>query len=577
MLKRLAIDVVVMAVCVELLPAQNSTPPADPELAALQLQSAILEQKLKVATTTKSLADLESPPDLKKLTDHNLYLSEQLKLATNTKALEDANALGNSELKRLTEENSVLAERLKLATANKSLAEASVPKFTGGLEGSVAFSGDTHAEAAQLAYEALTEIAGKMATDIACKKDDRILIVSAPELNALENLQTFRLQSKLLNDLLIQAVAIDAEVKPPANVTLSTPAALLLAGPVIQSIIDITKLFRVNREIATKDLAPDEKAFLSILAGEMGGCRILHPEISPVSILEELPIRKPRHRSAIETEGLASELKAFNCESDTGTLPEWLERVVDKTALLRIRMLLRTREKTATDQEAEEQAAAVKKWNEQVASISTLPNVIAQLKKKLAEAAVADRPKLQEQIDEKKKELAAARKAKEDPAEVNRARRVSSLQAYSRQLAELLKLLTAALDAGNAYWTDLMKTDAAGVAFLSRLKRSHRLEEQLKTHCGDDCKSSILYLSIQKIAASTLKKTGAFNGTRYSFSGGAIATYLQFGLWDGKAKKALDGSLMKSGTFTAYSGQWKPPTERAIEPVAGKKLSAKKL
>ena|SRR5260370_20962587 len=108
------------------------------------------------------------------------------------------------------------------------------------------------------------------------------------------------------------------------------------------------------------------------------------------------------------------------------------------------------------------------------------------------------------------------------------------------------------------------------LTLLSRLTRSSRLEDQLKSNCGKDCYSSILHLSVQKLVASTLKKTGAFSGTAYTFSGGAIASYIQFGLWNGTA--ALNGAITKSGTFTGYSGQHKPGPETAQSPVHGRKL-----
>jgi hypothetical protein len=572
----------------------------DPELEKLKAQNALLAQQLQLLQNQQAIQALTNPPgDLKQLQDQNALLAEKLKLATNTKALSDASTPANSQLQRLTDENAILDQQLKQATSTQSLAAASVPKFTGGQDGTTTISGEASVESVQLAYEALGQAAKGMADDIQhCGPQDRIMIFNAGEIGAFDSLNAFRLQTRMLNDLLKQTLTLDSNVLMPAPgpKLAFAPLALMMAGPMIQSLIDFTKLFRVNREITTKDLTPDDKAFLSILATRLaakagGGCRVYHPELVPASVFQELTLPPGNVPASLDQiNQLTAYLGALHDESGPASLSDWFGRIFDKTTIVRIRALARADEKTKVDQEIDKASPDVKKWRDLVASIPTLNAAVAALTAKVADldkklkplqdARPVDKPAVTKaqkaldaaktDLDSKTKDRDAAVAAGKDNTLIAADDELRRKQRYTAELGELLKALNAALDSGNAFRADLLKGDGAGANLLSRLTRSSRLENELKTGCPDGCYSSILHISVQKLSAATLKKTGTFTGTKYTFSGGAIATYLQFGLWEHGAP--LSGALSGQGTFTGYSGQHIPAPETPLPPVGNKKL-----
>ncbi|MBA3972639.1 MAG: hypothetical protein C0504_00310 [Candidatus Solibacter sp.] len=499
-----------------------------------------------VSLASGSLAQT-TDAELKSLQNERAKLEEELKILQARKQIEEANAPANAALQRLLDQNAMLSEQVTRATNMQSLADASVPKITGGLEGKTTFSGDTPAEAVHLAYQSFSGIATAMAKDIKCDANGRIMIFSAAEISALESLSAFRLQSSVLNDHLVQALKADSEVdreevkpktKPPEFGKASVPMAVALAGPLIQSLIDITKLFRVDREISAKDITPDDKALIAILAGKLsGGCAILYPELVPASLLEELKI------GGSSSDGPAS-------------LTGWLKSVAENTAKIRLRLIERTKEKVAEDQSIEAATEALEEMGKVAKTIASLEEKVKGLKDKLDKAGAKDKPGVEKELKaaeaELKKAQAAFAKLDETPWKSN----LNKSKQLRAQLVELLKILTAALEAGDAYRDALLKEAGSGLTLLSRLIRSSRLEEQLKAPGG---KSSMLHVSVQKLTATTLKKTNAFRGARYTYSGGAIATFIQFGLWD--ENKPVNGAIAGSGTYTGYSGQYKPGSE----------------
>lgn len=489
-------------------------------------------------------------------------LEAQLKIKELENKIKAASAPSNAALQRLIDQNEMLSEQVGRATNMKSLADASAPKITGGLEGTATFSGDTPAEAVHLAYKSFSGIASAMAGDIKnCGKHDRIMIFSAAEISALESLSAFRLQSSILNKYLAQALKADSGLdldllklptKLPDAGIMTFPMAAAMAGPLIQSLIDITKLFRVNREISVKDITPDDKALIAILAGKLtGGCQVMYPELVPASLLKEL---ESGH--------------AANKKKEPASLIEWLEIVALNTDDVRQRLIRRTVEKAAEEQNIEEATAALAEMGKLAKSISSLEEKVKGLKDKLDNARAADKPALEKQLKEaeaeSKKVQAALAKLNETPWQSN----LNQSKIRKAQLVEVVKILTAALEAGDAYRDALLKDAGSGLTLLSRLMRSDRLVSQLKNNSG---KTSILHVSVQKLTATILKKTTAFRGARYTYSGGAIATFLQFGLWDEK-EGALSGSILGSGTYTGYSGQFKPGPEKTADTINSGKL-----
>jgi hypothetical protein len=570
----------------------------DPELDRLKALNALMDQQIKQLQNQLTLQGLQSPGPLQQLKDQNDLLAEQLKATTNARAIAAAQAPPNSQLQQLTDQNALLDQQAKLAASLQTLAGASVPKFTGGLDGATTLAGDASVESVHLAYQALATAATSMAKDIQhCGSNDRIMFFNAAEVAALDNLNAFRLQSRLLNDLLIQTLRLDASTQKSANAPAlsAVPLGLLMVGPIIQSLIDFTKLFRVNREITVKDLQADDKAFLSILATKLRAighhCELYYPDLIPAKPFEELRLPGSSVPSDLDQIGkLTAYLDGLGDQSGPAPFADWLTRIFDKTAILRIRVLIRVDEKAKLDQEIEKSVPVVKKWLELVNSIPSLRKASAtadaKLKKlkgeldALQQSSPPDRPGIakkkkeidaaQADLEAKQKDVVDAEAAKLDPTSAAEQNKLLVNQQYSAQLAELLKALNSALDAGTAFRTELLKGDGSGVAQLSRLSRTQRLEDRLKFSCGQGCYSSILHISVQKLSAATLKKTGTFTGTQHTFSGGAIATYLQFGVW--QSGQPLNGVLSGQGTFSGYSGWHKPGDETPLPPLAGGKL-----
>jgi hypothetical protein len=351
------------------------------------------------------------------------------------------------------------------------------------------------------------------------------------------------------------------------------PAAIALAGPLIQSIIDLTKLFRIDREISSHDISPDERAFVGILAGKFAGkCQVIYPELMPVHLLKDITFTTATIPSGLNQQSISKLLKedTEKWSVKTPSLSDWFQRVTFMTSLVRLRMVTRTLESSGLAEEIADLQAALKKNKALAGTIEPLKKQIAELEAKLKTAKPGEKEAIQKELDAKRADLAAAQKAQSDIAGQESA--LARSESYKAQIDELLKLLAAALEAGAASRSALLKDAGEGLTLLTRLIRSSRLEDVLKAACptGTVCRASALHVSVQKLTGSTLKKTSAFRGTSYTYSGGAIASYLQFGLWEATAP--ANGAIVGSGTFTGYSGQYKPESEKALGTIKPGKL-----
>ncbi|MCC6586048.1 MAG: hypothetical protein IT168_04945 [Bryobacterales bacterium] len=480
-----------------------------------------------------------------RLTGFFRLISALLFVASSRAQTPAATTVEDPDVKRLKDEAARLQQENQRLAESKKLMEAMIPKFTGGVEGTANFSGDAAAEAVDAAYEALGAAAREISGKLQCGSQTataskRIMILSATELNGFDNLHAFNAQSELLSKLL------DEVIKPDDGGTHTyffPAAAIPVAGSVIQSLIDFTKLFRINVDINTKDLTAEEKVVVSTLAANASandsGCQIFYPEMVPAQVLAPLcihdPVQEPR------------------------TPGEWLGRINARLADVKKKL-------EATANQLESEKADVAKAESQVQSLEirrkVLVELIPALIAKLKDVPLRDAKtwlnetkttqeelmKLDQEIDAKKGTLAEGKRKRDEDA-------------YK------VKALTAAMEAGETYRGELLKKDI-GIAMLSRLHRTQRLKDVLTSDCRGNCSASLLHLSVQKLSATTTKRTGTFIGTKYSFSGAAIATYMRYALFENG--KTTNSKLSDSGTVSKFVGPYKPGRARPKQSVSEK-------
>lgn len=439
----------------------------------------------------------------------------------------------DTETQRLKAELARLQQQTLIAKEYKSLAEASLPKFTGGVDGSVTFSGDIPGPAVNKAYMALSEVANEMAKKIKCDSGDRLMISSATEISAFDTLHAFRMQSRLLRDQLEKAITLDKGFGQPAGLESMFLAGAALVGPLIQSSIDFIKLFRTNLEINSKDVTIDDKAFLAVLATALmtknKDCRIYHPEMAPVRVLEGLPPL------------VSDEIK------DPKSPGEWLSVIIEKHQKVMEALVARTKK----SEDAKASLAAAQGERE---ARRTLEKEILDISLKMNLLSLSQQQELRLLKLEKEKALVGYRSEKD----LNGV--IADSTSKRNALAPLLAILTAAAEAGKSYKEEMLKS-TTGATLLSRLHRTQRLETVLTKDCAGDCKPTLLFASVQKLTAATIKKTGVFTGTKYSYSGAAIASFFQFGLGypngaaaDRSKAENADGRLIGSGIFSKCLG-----------------------
>jgi hypothetical protein len=420
----------------------------------------------------------------------------------------------NPAVAALQEQNALLEEKIKLLKQQQELAKFYTPSLPKGMEGSINLKGDQPIETVAAAYKALDQVATKIASNVNCQTGEKLMIYSESQLNSLLALQAFEQQLKLLSERVKQAADVALPTEPtefaPSSPGLVTGIALV--GPAIQAVVDLISLFRTDVEITNKDIVLAENALVAAVVGKMrvarsssdAKCILYYPAAYPPNLL-------------LSASEISDKLTAIGAD---------YSRIVTKLLLLQDA-------KAKANSEGEKQAKAAA---DAKGKAEKLKAEIGEIEKKIkAETNPAKKKKLEEEKDKKQGEL------NKTESDAEKAQNLKQLwKDYENKVDFLAKDLQAAKAAMDTFREALLKQEGdSAQTLLTRLLRA----EKLRTAIGQA--NSTLQLQVQKASGSVVTRKGLFRGTRVSYSGGAIASYLLYN---------QDGSVLKSGTFPEYPG-----------------------
>ncbi|MBI3470622.1 MAG: hypothetical protein HY013_04635 [Candidatus Solibacter usitatus] len=431
------------------------------------------------------------------------------------------------ELKKLKAASALADERLKLYNKRKELAAAQVPTIPAGNAGALTLTGDP-VEGVGMAYEVLGSLTAKMAGLVRCGDENtRIIVFSATEIAGIETYHAWQAQVQLLIQGLKDAIAKDKVVVKAGFAPSTIGPGIAAIGPGITALVNLISLFRQDVEIKVTDITPDEKALVALLAGKLRDrkpeckAKVYYPAALPVGLLKTTR-EIDKFLADIETQ--REEVAALN-----------LKRIGEKPAA----------EKEAAD-----------KKNEAEEFDKTMKELAARrkaLEDKKAQAAKEPDPKKKEEFrkaNEAEEKQLAAEEAKYTKAEFIKLYNAAvSAQEYLDRLTQLLALFDTALRAVDAFRTSLLRMDEpSGLAQITKLQRAAALETLLSMGKKD---AYAVQATIQKLAANTRTKKSFFLGARLAFSGGGVASFLQYRL---QAGDDAAGEVVASGVFDGYTG-----------------------
>ena len=217
----------------------------DPELVALQLQNAVLQERIKLATGRRELEELNNPDPFAK-------------------------------------EVQVLRERIKSLSEASNLQPTGFPRTPANeYEKGTDPKNETYIESVRLAYKSLAGITPDIAKELDCKGKD-VVLYGPSQSEALLDYRAFREQLDLLGARLKAVLNIplpaapDQSSQPPGG----AGGTASLAIPVFQSVLDLVALIQRPRQPITGGTPLDEGAVISSIASAAAanGCRVFWPD-----------------------------------------------------------------------------------------------------------------------------------------------------------------------------------------------------------------------------------------------------------------------------------------------------------
>ncbi len=550
--------------CVSIGYAQDSaTHSGDPEMAAIQRQNAVLEQRIKLLTQRNQLDSLNNPEPV-------------------------------------TLQNQILEQRLRLAVQERNLMKLAGPReeALSKLDANLQLKDDTPIESVRFAYTSLTGLAPDVAKALSCSGKN-VVLYGPSQSDALFSLKTFNDQVELLRGRLKTVLDIQPPSPPDKDSTNGVYGVAALSGPVLQSVLDLIALFR-NAPLAAAELSPDEKGLVAIIANAAiaQGCVIYWPDqytANPfnsnslvMASLQSVADVNDNGGKTGKTAGLQQRLQSLRVElSRSQNLTQARAQAVEKeqsklseaskkvdaikTQIDFIAGHIKDQKNSALQDKLNK--AFDKSWDELDQAIrrqigSHLPGTIeeqgklGEMSKRLDllktrtdwlsqyvkdEKDIALQDKLKRSLSSTWDQLDAAIKNLQsvtvsvplatDPDEQERKR----WEKYSAELKELITTVTAASEAYTTFRGALLD-GSSGAAPLTRMLRAEALrdlmfDDKLQERSG----SSIVQLKLQKLTGTQLTKLGSED--KKTFSGGVVLSFVQYD---------PNGKVKNSGVHTAY-------------------------
>ena len=168
-----------------------------------------------------------------------------------------------------------------------------------GHKGTISVNGDSPIESLLRAYQAISDIADKIATRVISDEDrsannsNLILIHDPADFKSIEALRTFQLQTGALKHLFGRLVEEAARfVKPTSGLAIA--GAITAPGALISSGLQLLSLFRVDEQLKGSKIEVEDQALAVAVAGALRkrGVRVYNTEIFSI-------VPKPRPESQI--------------------------------------------------------------------------------------------------------------------------------------------------------------------------------------------------------------------------------------------------------------------------------------
>ena len=188
-------------------------------------------------------------------------------------AQDDAQAEDNAELEALKEKAAILEQELKILQTENQLIEARFGKPATPLDGKIETGGDAPIESQVLAYRAVDEIAGEIATAVAGQVAGKpVVIYDAAQVTAVQSYVAFIERLKLLEAEYDNALPGGTEF---------VEAAGIVSG-FASSVAGVLALFRTDVNVTSKTLSIDDLALAAAVANRLTGTAgVYHPALVP--------------------------------------------------------------------------------------------------------------------------------------------------------------------------------------------------------------------------------------------------------------------------------------------------------
>lgn len=494
--------------------AAEDTPPKTPEQieAELRIQQLKAEKDLLEAQTAKFKAEQDAEAARKKY---------ELDKLTAEKAMLDAqNSKSKAETDAAKDKRQADIDKLK---AEKELIAAATAPVSGTKSGTVTYTGDaTPMESTVMAYRALAEAAGAIATKVICK-DGPVLIHSAADVAAIHTLGAFEAQIQILEQRLTSIINTnnDPNLKEPKPIGPSAALeALGLVGPAITAVTNLISLFKVDDTFVPKDEVVDSGALVGLVANALA------PACQTVYYSESMP-----PRLLAPTTGIASKVMSIT------NLLDKLHGIV----------LQRTADKTVADTHMDETKKKIDRNSTVIALRKAILDLNAKLKE-LKDPKGKDKDaaeKLQKALKEKEDSMPSdAEDYSEDTLKGFKSRLVL-LTAWRANLDKYLAVLEPTVKGGDDLMATLVRADQIGSSAMILLIRAERLRDLLSERRKN---TYSLQLSVQKFGGTRWQHSN-FLGTSVAFSGGTVASFIEYRLWTcpGPPSESNPGSPSPSG------------------------------
>lgn len=291
---------------------------------------------------------------------------EMFALSAPLLAQDDAQGEDNAELEALEERAAILEQELTILQTENQLIEARFGAAATPLDGTIETEGDAPIESQVLAYEAVNDIARRIAGAITSDVDGKpIVIYDAAQVTAVQNYVAFVERLKLLE------AEYDGALSDEAGFV-DVPAAI---SGIASTLAGTLALFRTDVKVTSKTLSIEDIALIAAVASHVTSA-VYHPALIPPGFATP-PVPPSFHPDAPDPPGTSELLKRLH------TLDTRRQEADEEIKRLGAQIGRIQKQVTALDKEI---AELVKKIKAGKGDVAALKRLLEQKQKEKAEA-----------------------------------------------------------------------------------------------------------------------------------------------------------------------------------------------